>query len=177
MKPKTSKKQNEDIKLAVFEFNELQREFKKYEEEYKKKKEQLQVKIKNYMFINGFNSFKFGNSDGTFFKVANVKRKKIDFDIPKLKTRLSKDILKQILIKEYRINDFDGLKKYLKSCGVDPKEFIKYLDINEVVNQKMVNQLSDLGEITSRDLKGCYTVTEEFAYVRVTESENKEAEE
>lgn len=177
IKPKTSKKQDEDIKLAVSELNELQTKFKKIEKEYKDKRESLQTKIRNYMYINGFTSFKFGNPDGSIFKVANIKRRRVDFDISMLKEKLDRDVLKQILIKKYTITDFDGLKKYLKSYGVDPKKFVKYLDIQEDVDQKMINQLSELGEITSKDLKGCYTVTEEVGYVRVTESENKEAEE
>lgn len=177
MKPKTSKKQNEDIKLIVAELNKLQDEFKQYEKEYKKTKDSLQTKIRNYMYINGFTNFRFNNSDGSIVKVANVKRKKIDFDIPKLKQKLDKDVLKQILVKKYVIRDFDGLKKYLKSCGVDPKKFVKFLDVSEEVNQKMIDQLSEVGEITMEDLKGCYTVTEETGYIRVTTSENKEEEE
>lgn len=176
-KPKTSKQQDEKVRVYVSELNKLQNDFKEYEKQFKEKKEKLQTKIRNYMYINGFTNFRFSNLDGNVVKVANVKQKKVDFDIELLKERLDRDILKQILIKTYTIEDFEGLKKYLKSCGVDPKKFVKYLSINEVVDQKRINELSELGEITSKDLKGCYTVTESVGYIRITESENLEAEE
>ena len=51
------------------------------------------------MYINGFTNFRFSNLDGNVVKVANVKQRKVDFDIELLKERLDRDILKQILAK------------------------------------------------------------------------------
>ena len=110
-KPKTSKQQDEKVRVYVSELNKLQNDFKEYEKQFKEKKEKLQTKIRNYMYINGFTNFRFSNLDGNVVKVANVKQKKIDFDIELLKERLDRDVLKQILIKTYTIEDFEGLKK------------------------------------------------------------------
>lgn len=169
-------KKAKDAVMALFQLNHT---FKEQEKRYKDDKERLQTKIKNYMYSNGVDKFTFGvkyKGSGEQFdlSVSNVKQRKVIFDIPKLKKSLSKDVLKQVLIKEYHIIDYTGLVEYLKSCGVNPKKFLTYIEIKESVNNEEINKLGDIGEISMDDLKGCYEVKENEGYIKITELKRKE---
>ena len=80
-------------------------------------------------------------------------------------------MLKKFIDKTYTINDFEGLVEYLKTCGVDPIKFKSYLQITENVNQKKLDQLSNLGIINENDIKGCYEVKKNEGYIKFTEIE------
>lgn len=173
-KPVTTKKQNEEVKRAVVELREYRLKFKDIESQYKKKNEELQKIIREFMGVNNFTEFKFLSKSklGDIpLKVLNVVPKKITFNVDKLKERLERDIFNKIVIKEYRIVDFNGLVKYLKSCGVDPKKFKKFIEVTETVDNNKLNELGNLGEISEEDIKGCYEVTECNGYVKITELE------
>lgn len=142
---------------------------------YEDRREELQNIIRNY--LKDETQFSFESSQGKYKKcptrllVTNVIQKKITWDIPKLKKRLDKKILEKIIDKTYTINDFEGLVKYLKSCGVDPKIFKRYIDVEEKVINDQVDLLSDIGDINLEDVSGCYSVKTNVGYIRVTEKE------
>lgn len=173
-KPVTTKQQNEEIKRAVVELREYRLKFKDIESQYKKKNEELQKKIREFMKVNEFTEFKFLSKTrmGDIpLRVLNVVPKSITFDVKKLKERLDKKIFNEIVNKEYVINDFQGLVKYLKRCGVDPKKFKTFIDVTETVNTKKLDELGSLGEISEEDIDGCYEVTEKNGFVKITELE------
>ena len=173
-KPVTTKQQNEEIKRAVVELREYRLKFKDIESQYKKKNEELQKKIREFMKVNEFTEFKFLSKTrmGDIpLRVLNVVPKSITFDVKKLKERLDKEIFNEIVNKEYAINDFQGLVKYLKRCGVDPKKFKTFIDVTETVNTKKLDELGSLGEISEEDIDGCYEVTEKNGFVKITELE------
>lgn len=173
-KPVTTKQQNEEIKRAVVELREYRLKFKDIESQYKKKNEELQKKIREFMKVNEFTEFKFLSKTrmGDIpLRVLNVVPKSITFDVKKLKERLDKEIFNEIVNKEYVINDFQGLVKYLKRCGVDPKKFKTFIDVTETVNTKKLDELGSLGEISEEDIDGCYEVTEKNGFVKITELE------
>ena len=78
--------------------------------------------------------------------------------------------------KEYYISDMHGLVKYLKSCGVDPKKFKKYLIVTEKVNQKKMDELSDIGDITREDIEGCYKLEEANGYLTINVKKDEDNE-
>lgn len=173
-----NKQQNEEVKLAVIELFERKEAFKQAEEEFKKRKEELELKIRNFMFINGVETFNFLAQTGNRFsknnsplKVMNVKQRKINWDIPKIEERFDKELLNVFIKKEYRVNDWEGLVKYLKQCGVSPKKFLSFIDVTKTVDKSKLDELGELGEIKLSDLKGCYTVTENVGYIKITETE------
>lgn len=171
----TDRRQNEEIQSAVVDLLESQERFKIIEKEYQEKRKILQTKIKNFMFSNGFDSFKFLAHHGRYkennitLNVNNIKPKRIEWDIEKLEQKFDKEFLNEFLKKEYFIIEMDGLIKYLKSCGVNPKKFRKFIDVRKEVDKDKLEQLSQLGEITQEDLKGCYTIKESEGYLKITE--------
>lgn len=172
----TSSKEDKGIKQISYEMFKLNLQFKEQEIAYKQKKAELQGKIQKYLQKKDQKSFGFGIGNSTY-KVQNVEQKKIIWDIDELKRKLSSDILNKILIKEVKVVDLVGLMKYLKSCGVDSKEFKKYISVSTTVNEKQVNQLSEMGEIDESDLNGCYVVKPISSYVRIDVEENEPEEE
>ena len=173
-----NKQQNEKVKLAVIELLESQERFKQIKEDYEKKREELQLKIRNFMFVNGVETFNFLAQSGDRFskdnkqlKVTNVKQRKVDWDIPKLEERFDKELLNQFVKKEYQVNDWENLVKYLKSCGVTPKKFLSFITVSKTVDAKKLDELGELGEIEMEDLKGCYTISENVGYIKITELE------
>lgn len=173
-KPVTTKQQNEEIKRAVVELREYRLKFKDIESQYKKKNEELQKKIREFMKLNEFTEFKFlskSKMGDIPLRVLNVVPKSVTFDVKKLKEKLDREIFNEVVNKEYVINDFPGLVKYLKKCGVDPKKFKTFIDVTETVDTKKLDELGSLGEISEEDIDGCYEVTEKNGFVKITELE------
>lgn len=168
-------KNNKIVREAVIEFYENQEKFKSIKETYEKRREELQCVIRKYIDDEGLKYFRFLADSGVFknansiLKVNNVKQKKVNFDIPKLKKSISKETFNKIVKKEYKIDDMEGLIDYLKKCGVNPKVFKSFLIITETVDQNVVNELGESGELKLEDLKGCYEVSENVGYIKITE--------
>lgn len=133
--------------------------------------------ISNFMFSNVEDgTFEIRMDEGSTYyanpvnlKVTNVRTKKIVWDILKLKENIEKPVLKKMLKKKYIITDFDGLVKYMKTCGVDPKRFKKYLEVEEQVDTEMVDHLYEVGAITRKQVEGCYNVQMGNPQIRITE--------
>lgn len=166
-------KQIEKSVKVLYQLQLQKKEFDKYYTETRKKE---QLAISNYMFSNlkdGENTFDIGVGDKNI-KVTKVRTKKLLWDIEKLKTRLSKALQRKIITKTYTINDMQGLVKYLKKCGVDGKKFTKFIDVQESVDEQQLNNLSDIGEIKAKDIKGCYELQLGEPYIKITEIKQNE---
>lgn len=161
------------IKDAIIELNNLNETFKNAENEYKSRKSKLTNDIQNYMATKKIDFVEFKNNL-QFWNTKLVCPKKVIFDADKLEKRLSKETCKKIISKKYSIEDFDGLIEYLKECNVDPKKFKEFLSIEKTVNNKKIDELSELGEIKEEDIKGCYTVKDIQSYLKISEVEDAE---
>lgn len=158
---------------AVVELNTLNNEHKLNEEHYKKRKDELQGFINGYIEKRKISGF--GFQDGkSFFTAKPIINKKIIWDIDKLSKKVDKEILNEVVDKTYTINDFDGLVEYLKSCGVNPKVFKKFINVKKEVNNKKVDELGHLGEINIKKLTGCYELQANFSYIKITEECDEE---
>lgn len=82
---------------------------------------------------------------------------KLEYNSAKLKEKLDKELFNEIITKTYSINNIEGLIELMKDAGISPKEFKKYLVINEVVDKDRIKQLYEVGDITQEMLNGCYT--------------------
>lgn len=137
--------------------------------------------ISNFMFSNmKDNSFEIRLDEGNTFyaepvnvKVTNVRTKKIVWNIEKLKQKIGKTVLKKLLKKKYIITDFEGLVKYLKQCGVDPKKFKKYISVEESVDTEMIDHLYSVGAITKKQVNDCYKVQVGNPQIRITEMNSR----
>lgn len=163
-----------DAMNAAYCLLEENEKFNLIKKSYEERREELQTIIRKY--LKDETKFSFDSHQGKYKKcparllVTNVVQKKITWDIPKLKKKLSKDIIDKVIDKTYTINDFYGLVKYLKSCNVDPKIFKRFVDVEEKVINEQMDLLSDIGDIKKEDVAGCYSVKTNVGFIRVTEN-------
>lgn len=155
--PKSKNRNDIKIREASLELFGLTNSFKETEDAYKKRKSELQKII----FSGGYKEFTVDNLD-----VKCIQSNKIVWDMDKLKSNIGKELFNEVTDKTYTINDYKGLVKYLKSCGVNPKKFAQFINVEKKVNNKRVDELSELGEITVEDLQDTYTLEKISEYVK-----------
>lgn len=172
-------KNYKEIKGSVTRLYDAQQEKKDFDLYYETLRKKEQLSICNFMFTNlpkGQDSFELELDEGithytnhTKVRVTKIRRNKILWNLVQLKKKLDKKLYKQIVTKEYTINDMNGLIEYLKSCGVNPNEFKKYIDVDETLNEAELDRLYDTGKITKGQLEGCYVSELSEPYIRLTE--------
>lgn len=162
---------------------DLQQEKKHFDGYFNEKKAKLTKSISNHMFVNypadksfcvdiDANTPQDSGLPHRTIKVVKVKRKQISWNIGKLKKALPKSMLPKVIEKSYNITDMKGLTTYLKSCGVDPKEFKKYIHVTESVNEKAFDSLYSTGKIKMSDVRGCYEIQTGEPYLRLSQVES-----
>lgn len=171
------------IKESIKRLYDLQQEKKKFDEYYNEVKKKEQLNVSNYMFSNlgkNENSFEmtldsgFGYYDSPVdLKVTKVRTKKVLWYIDKLKKKMFPETYKKVVIKKYTINDMKGLTSYLKTCGVDPKKFKKFIDVQEELNESELERMYETGKIDVSEIEGCFTVNMGEPYIRITEVKEK----
>lgn len=167
------------IKESVARLLLAKRTKEKAEKYYNDVRKKEQLAISNYMFSNlpkNESSFEIRLKDGVEFyenpvnlRVNKIRKKKIIWNVDKLKKKLDKKVFKKVVSKTYTISDMDGLVKYLKACGVDAKKFRKYITVTEEVQDDKIDNLYEVGEITKEDTAGCYTVECGEPYITLRE--------
>ena len=105
-------------------------------------------------------------------KVTKCRTNKIVWKLEQLKRNLSKQTYRKCVNKTYTVNDMDGLISYLKQCNVDPCVFKTFINVTEQVDEKEINQLYEIGEITKKQIKGCYSVLRGKTQIRITEQKH-----
>lgn len=167
------------IKDSVRKLYDAQQEKKQFDKYYEEVRKKEQLSISNFMFTNlpkGKNSFEIELDEGVGYytnhmklNVTRIRTKRVTWLLDKLKQKLEKDIYKDVVDKTYTINDIQGLIKYLKSCGVDPKKFKKFIDADETLNETKLNTYYETGALKKSDIEGCYDVKMGEPYIRLTE--------
>ena len=177
MKTKTDNAYNRQTMSDVYALYRLEDRFKKIKSEYEERKKKLQVDIKNFMYVNGFERFKF-ESGLDNVNVSKVCRRSVIWDVDKLEDRLKenfdKEMANEIIVKRYFVNNMEGLTKYLKSIGADPKKFKQFISTEKSVDTDALNRLSDDKEISMEDVAGCYEVKESEPYLKIDISTSEE---
>jgi hypothetical protein len=167
-----NKSENERVINAIFALDEINAKFSALKKKYEVKKAEYEKEIKNFMFVNGIDGLKFDNNElngKVNYDVKFIKQKKVIFDADKLEQVIDdKELLNEIIIKNYTITDMEGLIKYLKSCGVNPKIFKQYIKVDKSVDTATMDRLFDIGEIKMKDVKGTYTVKENAGYIKIS---------
>ncbi|MCQ2485286.1 MAG: hypothetical protein MJ168_08135 [Clostridia bacterium] len=102
------------------------------------------------------------------YTITNVQPTSITWFADKLKEKLDKAIYKRIINRRYEIADYEGLVKYLKSCGVDPKVFKSFVNVVDTVDTKKIDNMSKLGYIPAERIAGCYLVEMKNPYYKVS---------
>lgn len=169
----TAECNNNMFRSSVLKLYVLQEQFKQAEKKYREERESLQGKIRSYLTKNNLSTTKFvakpdKDSDDKSFKVTDVVRRSINFDVDALEKKLPKETARDVIVKSYKITDYKSLVAYLKQCNVDPKKFKQFIEVEKTVDTKTLDRLSDIGEINLNDIEGCYTVTDSAPYVKIT---------
>lgn len=168
------------VKDSVRKLYEAREQYKLAEKHYNDVRKKESIVISNYMFSKypDKSSFDILMDEGTYFytnkrnlKVTRQRVTKVVWDIDKLKKTLPRNTYKTVVDRMYVINNFGGLVEYLKSCGVDPGIFKRYIEAKDTVNKDRLNQAYETGEITMKDVSGCYTVEYGEPFIKLTEKD------
>lgn len=165
-----------DSVRKLYDAQQGKKQFDKYYEEVRKKE---QLAISNFMFTSlpkGQNSFEIELDEGEGYytnhvklNVTRVRTKKVTWLLDKLKQKVGKDIYSEVVNKTYTVNDMQGLIRYLKTCGVDPKKFKRFIDVTEELDETKLDTYYETGALKTKDIEGCYTVKMGEPYIRITE--------
>lgn len=101
--------------------------------------------------------------------VTKVTPSNVKWDIEKLKNILSNKERKVVIQKQYSVVNWKGLFDLLKNSGVDFKEFLKYVEVSESVNEKQLDKLIDLGMVDGEEAKKCSSVNIKYCYYKLAE--------
>lgn len=167
------------VKDSVRKLYDAQQEKKQFDKYYEEVRKKEQLSISNFMFTNlpkDQNSFEIELDEGVGYytnhvrlNVTKIRTKKVTWLLDKLKQKLGKETYNDVVDKIYTINDIQGLIKYLKTCGVDPKRFKKFIDVTEELDETKLNTYYETGALKKEDIKGCYDVKMGEPYIRLTE--------
>ncbi len=109
----------------------------------------------------------FDNED-TIINVTKVEKTTIEWLAEKLEKRVPKAIARKFIRKQYAIANWPGMVEYLKALGAKPADFKKFLRVERTVDEKVIDHLSDIGELTVRDIAGCYLVKSQKPYFTIS---------
>lgn len=167
------------VKDSVRKLYDAQQEKKQFDRYYEEVRKKEQLSISNFMFTNfpkDQNSFEIELDEGVGYytnhvrlNVTRIRTKKVTWLLDKLKQKLGKETYNDVVDKTYTINDMQGLVRYLKTCGVDPKRFKKFIDVDETLNETKLNTYYETGALKKEDIEGCYDVKMGEPYIRLTE--------
>lgn len=154
-------KQNEFIK-SLTKYITAAEKFKAEKESFEAEKSLFETSADEFFNSFGKDSIEVpvvnALSPGIAYLVTRVQRTSITWDIKMLKEKLGRKLSKEVLTKRYEIIDFEGLVEYLKECNVDPNRFKSYLNVDESVNVRKLDELESLGKISKDQIEGCYLV-------------------
>lgn len=145
---------------VAWDFFQKQQKMKQLQKKLDVVKQEFEDAMEELFGKMGGKSISFGGSinGNEVLKVNRIEKTSIVWDAEKLSKRLPKSIARKCIRKKYHIQNMPGLVEYLKSCGVDPKEFKKYLSVEMTVDQDEVDRLGDIGQISVKNISGCYIV-------------------
>lgn len=151
---------------VAWEFFHLKEEFDQTQKQFEAQKHEFYETMNEYFGKNGGVSAKFDDDGfaGGQLVVKKVEKTSIEWDAEKLEKKVEKPIVKQVIKKQYRISDMQGLIQYLKSCGVDPAIFKRFILVDKTVDEKAVDRLGDTGQLTVKQISGCYVVKTQKPY-------------
>lgn len=164
------------IEQIILDLKRLNDEDKNRQSEYKSKKKMYEEKIIKFLGKKNEKSYDFIQSNHKL-KATFVENKKVDFNVDMIEQIIDKDLFNEIVDKTYVVSDYNGLVKYLKSIGANPKVFKEFIQCEKQINKEKLNQLSELGDISLDDLEGCYTVSVTSSYIKLTDTELEEPDE
>lgn len=160
------------LEALILALNDLNIKNKEDQEQYKFQKQSIEQKLQKEFKKSKVkdDSYSFNHND-EILKATFVQPKKVIFDVDKLEKKLDKEIADEVIIKQYKILDYQGMVEYLKSLGAKPKEFKKFIYCEKEVKNKRIDELGELGIISEDDIEDCCTVNPLSSYFKITSKE------
>lgn len=173
----TNSKKDGKLKKICFDLFKLKLQEQQAKEQYAK----TQAELKKYFSGTKEKSLSFVVGEKGY-KVTDVNPTKIIWNVEKLlerfkKRKKSKEITQQVIKKSYSISDWEGFVKLLSDNGLKADDVKPFISVESKVDQKKMDNLSEIGEITTEDIEGCYTVEETNGYIKLTDWEMKDDKE
>lgn len=103
-----------------------------------------------------------------FYNVKLITRNNVNFDIEKLKSKINKKQKSKILERKVTISDFSGFSKFMKENGISFSQVKCFLDIDEKVNIKKLDDLFKRDEIDLEKINDCYKIVKSN-YLKISE--------
>lgn len=165
-------KREANFRQEVVEFQKAKEVFDEAQKKFESIKSNFYVKAEAFFKTKEDNeTYYFDDEEfeqtGRSYSVTRVQKVNLQFHVSKLKKALGKEFSERVIHKSYSIIDMPGLISYLKECGVDPQVFKSFLNVEEKVDQKELDKLEELGEISKDQIEGCYTVKLQNPYFTV----------
>lgn len=108
-----------------------------------------------------FDGKSYGVSDDEVdYNVTRVVRCKVEYDIGKMKEKLPSNVISEVVEKQVSVIDYKALAAYVKSLGGSAAKLKSMLHVDESVNEKRLEELSELGEFDDSLMDGCFSVSE-----------------
>ena len=147
------------IKQLILEAYEAERQAG----EYLLAADQRKEKVYEFMRERGVKHFDAYRSPELSIRIQSAERATINYDIEKLCCALPQKVLEEVIDKEYTITDFNGFKNLMVKYGVPASAVKQFISVAKSVNKTRMNDLFKSGHITTKQLKGCYTVNESLS--------------
>jgi hypothetical protein len=157
---------NEEVTASVIRLNKIKNKYDEIKKSYETEKKSLEKKIKDFLNTHGTKGVIVYDGD-TAIDAKLVQSTKVIFDAEAIENKFDKEFCNEVIIKKYTINNYDGLVKYLKSCGVNSKIFKEYISVEKTVDTPTLNNMFDLGELSLDNMQGCYTVTTNEGHIKI----------
>lgn len=153
------------IEESVFEYLDRQRRFKEAEADFNRYKDSFKSEVRSYLEAEGKRSFVVEGKAGRF-SVSDVRPTKVRINPVKLKQE-APDAYKESVVKDIRVEDWDGFSDYMKKLGADPKMVKSFLHVDETIDAGKL----DGCKVSKEVLERCCEVKVSEGYIKVTEME------
>lgn len=167
-------KKDKEIRNEICELYKIDKEFKALKERKQKIYDELNV----YLDKTGETELVTEYIDDDTLKeielkVVRVMSKKIEYKIDRLENRIQKDTLNKFIDKTYTIRNWKSVVRLLKKYKVPAKEFIALINVDKKVNEKNLDQLEAIGEVSYDMLKDCYVLNYLSSSIRLFKLKKK----
>lgn len=167
---KTNRITTAECRESVRKFFEKQTRLKQIQSQFGDLKAQFNSDMEDYFKSEGIGksiTFSYDGFNESELVVNRIQKVSVEFNPNKLEKALGKELSKSVIVKQYEITNIDGLIAYLKECNVDPKKFKSFLSVTKSVDTNALDILEEKGEITTEQVKDCYTVKHHSPYFTV----------
>lgn len=81
---------------------------------------------------------------------------KIEYDVDAILENVDKELTDQFIEREYSVNDWGRLVKFLKQYNVKASGLRPFISVKKKVNETKLKKLYEIGKLDISDLSDCY---------------------